>query len=73
MRGENIEDGEEEIQKWTLTEFMATMLGIAERVHLLLKNDLERRSRQEEEERLASEQEMYMNREFCWKFQKDKV
>ncbi len=52
---------------------MATMLGIAERVYLLLKDDLERRSRQEEEQRLASEQEMYMNREFCWKFQKDKV
>ena len=49
------------------------MLGIAERVHLLLKNDLERRSRQEEEQRLASEQEMYMNREFGWKFQEDKV
>ena len=72
MRGENIEDGEER-QKWTPTEFMATMLGIAERVHLLLKNDLERRSRQEEEQRLASEQEMYMNREFGWKFQEDKV
>ncbi len=73
MRGENIEDGEEEIQKWTLTEFMATMLGIAERVYLLLKDDMERRSRQEEEQRLASEQEMYMNREFRWKFQNDKV
>ena len=52
---------------------MATIVGIAERVHLLLKDDLDRRSRNEEERRLASEQEMYMNREFCWRFQEDKV
>ncbi len=73
MRGENIEDGEEEKQNWTLAEFMSTLAGIAKRVHLLLKDDLDRRSRQEEEQRLASEQEMYMNREFDWKFQEDKV
>ena len=52
---------------------MTTMVGIAERVHLLLKDALERRSRQEEERRLASEQGMYMNREFDWRFQEDKV
>jgi hypothetical protein len=47
------------------------LLAIAEQVNQLLKQELERRARLDEEKRLSSEQEMFMSREFDWEFEKE--
>ena len=52
-------------------KLLSRLLAIAEQVNQLLKEELERRARLDEEKRLSSEQEMFMSREFDWEFEKE--
>ena len=52
-------------------KLLSRLLAIAEQVNQLLKEELERRARLDEEKRLSSEQEMFMSREFDWEFEQE--
>jgi len=52
-------------------KLLSRLLAIAEQVNQLLKQELERRARLDEEKRLSSEQEMFMSREFDWEFEQE--
>jgi len=52
-------------------KLLSRLLAIAEQVNQLLKEELERRARLDEEKRLSSEQDMFMSREFDWEFEKE--
>jgi len=52
-------------------KLLSRLLAIAEQVNQLLKEELERRARLDEEKRLSSEQDMFMSREFDWEFEQE--
>ena len=66
-----MEDEDNRSGHGAFAKLLSRLLAIAEQVNQLLKEELERRARLDEEKRLSSEQEMFMSREFDWEFEKE--
>jgi len=66
-----MEDEDNRSGHGAFAKLLSRLLAIAEQVNQLLKEELERRARLDEEKRLSSEQEMFMSREFDWEFEQE--
>ena len=66
-----MEDEDNRSGNGAFAKLLSRLLAIAEQVNQLLKQELERRARLDEEKRLSSEQEMFMSREFDWEFEQE--
>jgi len=66
-----MEDEDNRSGHGAFAKLLSRLLAIAEQVNQLLKQELERRARLDEEKRLSSEQEMFMSREFDWEFEQE--
>ena len=66
-----MEDEDNRSGHGAFAKLLSRLLAIAEQVNQLLKEELERRARLDEEKRLSSEQDMFMSREFDWEFEQE--
>ena len=66
-----MEDEDNRSGHGAFAKLLSRLLAIAEQVNQLLKQELERRARLDEEKRLSSEQDMFMSREFDWEFEQE--
>ena len=66
-----MEDEDNRSGHGAFAKLFSRLLAIAEQVNQLLKEQVERRARLDEEKRLSSEQEMFMSREFDWEFEQE--